>query len=195
VRALVLLLFIMLSYEQHQLLFRLGEYSSETSSLQYSGLNPDWVHRPPYSEPLAARQPLNPPAKPYKPFSAAAATTRLSNLDNQVLVDDNAPPRLHPARNNSNGFQLPPPKQYLPENSDGSDISDSPPPTDTNIPKIWVDRPTIEVKNRDDEELSDEEAAAVAERHFTLSSPMKQNPSSDVSFLPSLIEISDDYDI
>lgn len=141
-----LLLFIMLSYEQHQLLFRLGEYSSEMSSLQYSGLNPDWVRRPPYSEP-SARQALNPPAKPYKPFSATA-TTRLSELDNQVLVDDNAPPRLHSARNHSNGsFQPPPPKQNLPDTSDDLDISDSPPPTDANIPKIWVDRPTLEVKN------------------------------------------------
>jgi hypothetical protein len=53
----------MLSFEEHQILFHLGEYSSETSSLQYGGLNPDWA-RPPYSEPLA-RQPLNPPANPF----------------------------------------------------------------------------------------------------------------------------------
>ena len=186
----------MLSFEEHQILFHLGEYSSETSSLQYGGLNPDWA-RPPYSEPLA-RRPLNPPANPFKPLSAAP-TTRPSDLDSQALVYDNAPPRLHPVKYNSHGFQPPsprPPKQNLPETSDDSDVSDSLPPSEANtIPETQVGPPTIEVKDRDDEDLSDEEAAAIAERHFTLSSPMKQIPSSDVSCLPSLIEISDDYDI
>jgi hypothetical protein len=186
----------MLSFEEHQILFHLGEYSSETSSLQYGGLNPDWA-QPPYSEPLA-RRPLNPPANPFKPLSAAP-TTRPSDLDSQALVYDNAPPRLHPVKYNSHGFQPPsprPPKQNLPETSDDSDISDSLPPSEANtIPETQVGPPTIEVKDRDDEDLSDEEAAAIAERHFTLSSPMKQIPSSDVSCLPSLIEISDDYDI
>jgi hypothetical protein len=108
---------------------------------------------------------LNPPAKSFKP---TAATIRPSDLDNQVLVDDNTPPRLHPAKNTSHGFR-PPSKQ--------------------------VDLPTIEVTYRDDEESSDKEAAAGAERDFTLSSPMKQNLNSDVSWLPSLIEISDNFDI
>src|SRR5882757_1132592 len=86
----------MLSYKEYQILFHLGEYSSETSSLQYSGLNPNWVHpQPPYSEHLARW--LNPLAKPIKPF-LAVATTRPSNLDNEVLLDDNVPTRLHLAK-------------------------------------------------------------------------------------------------
>lgn len=190
----------MLSYEEHQTLFRLGEYSPVTSSSQYGGLNPDWIRpqrpQPPYSEPLA-RQPLNPPAKSFKPLSATA-TTRPSDLDNKVLVDDNTPPRLRPARNYSHNFQTPskqPPKRNAPETFNASDLSDSSTSDDANFLITQVDPPTIEVKDRDDDELSDGEAGAAAERNFTLSSPMKQNLGSDVSYFPSLIEISDDFDI
>lgn len=110
-------------------------------------------------------------------------------------MDDNTLPRLHPAKKNPHRFQPPskqPPKQSSPETFD---LSDSPSPADNNIPKIQVDPPAIEVWNRDDEEHSDEEAAAGAERHFMLSSPMKQNPDSDVGCLSSLVEISDDFNI
>ena len=183
----------MLSYEEHQILFHLGEYSSETSSLQYSGLNPNWVHpQPPYSEPLTRR--LNPSAKPIKPFSAVA-TTRPSNLDDEVLLDDNVLTHLHPAKKNSHGFQSPskqPPKPNLFKTSDNSDVSDSPPPVDASTPKI---QPTIEVANRYDEELSNEKVVAGAECHFTLSSPMKQDLDSDVNWLPSLIENTKDFHI
>ena len=48
------------------------------------------------------------------------------------------------------------------------------------IPKFQVDPPTIEVKNRDNEELLDEEVAAGAECHFALSSPIKVNPVSSL---------------
>ena len=186
----------MLSYEEHQTLFRLGEYSPVTSSSQYGGLNPDWIRRqqsqPPYSEPLA-RQPLNPPAKSFKPLPAVA-TTRPSDLDNEVLIDNNTLPRLRPARNYPHSFQTPskqPPKWNAPETFNASDLSDSPTPDDANFPQ--VDPSSIEVKDRDDDELSDEEAGAAAERNFMLSSPMKQNLGSDISYLPSLIGISDDF--
>jgi hypothetical protein len=134
-----------------------------------------------------------------KPFSAAA-TTRPSDLDNEVLVDDNSPPHLRPAKNYPYNFQTPSKQQpnwnapETPETPNALDCSDSPMPADANIPMIRVDSPSVEVKDRYDE-FSDEEAAAVAERDFALSSPMKPNRSSDVSYLPSLIEISDDFDI
>src|SRR5882757_8290663 len=135
----------MLSYKEHQILFHLGEYSFETSLLQYSGLNPNWVHpQPPYLEPLARW--LNPLAKPIKPFSAVA-TTRPSNLDDEVLLDDNMLTCLHLAKKNSHSFQPPskqPPKPNLFKTSDNSDVSDSPPPVDASTPKI---QPTIEVTN------------------------------------------------
>jgi hypothetical protein len=140
---------------------------------------------------------LNPPANPFKPLSAAA-TIRPSDLHNDVLVDDNAPPRLNPAKNKSRGFQSTlnqPLKRNLSETSKGSDdsdVSDSPPPSDANT---HSNLSTIEVKDRDDEDSSDEEAATVAERHFTLSSPTRQTQNSDVICLSPLIEISDDFDI
>ena len=111
----------------------------------------------------------------------AVATTRPSNLNNEVLLDDNVLTRLHLAKKNSHGFQPPlkqPPKPNLFKTSDNSDVSDSPPSVDTSTPKI---QPTIEVANQYDEELSDEKVAAVAEHHFTLSSPMKQDLDSDVN--------------
>ena len=102
-------------------------------------------------------------------------------------MDDNAPSHLHPAKFNSHGFQPPsqrPPKQDPPKTSDDSDTSDSLPPSDANtVPEIQVNLPTIEVKNRDDEDSSDEETAAAAERESTLSSPMKQDLNSDVIYL------------
>jgi hypothetical protein len=189
----------MLSYEEHQILFRLGKYSPETSSLRYSGLNPNWAlahpsPRPPYSE-SQARRPTNPPAIPFKPLPAAA-TTKPSDLDKEVLVDDNAPPHLIPTRNNSHGFQ-PPLKQNTPKSFNNLDPSYSPlagpPPTDADM----IDLPAVKATSQDDEESSDEneEAAAMAERDFALSSPMKQNLNTDVSRLPFLIEISDDFDV
>jgi hypothetical protein len=90
-------------------------------------------------------------------------TARPSNLNNDVLVDDNAPSLL-PAKKNSQVLQ--------------------PPPANANIPRTQVEPPTadpsIEVNYRDDGDFSDEEVAARAERDIALSSPRRQEPNSDV---------------
>lgn len=156
---------IMLSYDEFQNLYRLGEYSTKTSASQYSGLDLDWVLAQSQLLATAARQPLN------RPTNSSIA----SDLGNEVLLGDNAPPHLNPAKNN----KQPPSQRISPDNSDVGD------------PSLPADG--IRVSYREDEEFSDEEAVAKADCNFALSSPLRQNLDSDVNFLSHSVEISDNF--
>ena len=80
----------MLTDNEHQLPFLIGEYSSKPTSFGFSGLNSKWVSSwPPSSR--STHQPVKPPVK--------SAAVRPSDLNDEMIIIDNTSPSLK-AKNN-----------------------------------------------------------------------------------------------
>lgn len=166
----------MLNYEEHQFLLGLGEYSPLTTSFEFGGLNPTWAasrSRAPTStrsEPPAKG--LKPPVKSAKP--ASTSVVRPSDLDDEMVLDDNEPVTLK-AKNSNRTKNLPPPSKepsitYIDDESQ---------------PQITVESPTIVVRERDDEDNDmdmDTEAGAKAEREYALSPVKKENAEVSIFY-------------
>ena len=168
----------MLSYEEHQILFRLGEYSLVTTSFEYGGLKPDWA-APHSRAPTSTRSEpntknlLKPQAQLLKPTSTSAV--RPSDLDDEMIVDKNDAVVLK-AKNSTRSTKNPRPKKE----ASAAYVEDSEPPEDD---KIFED---IEEVDMDMEG----EAGVEAERELAIS-PVKKEISEVSPQFPSISVMAD----
>ena len=86
-----ILTYTMLTYNEHQLPFHIGEYSLKTTSFGFSGLNSKWVSSWPPSSSSTCQ--------PIKPLIKSAALRPL-DLNDEMIMIGNTPPSLK-AKNNS----------------------------------------------------------------------------------------------
>lgn len=156
-------LFLTSTMLEHQLPFLTGEYSLNTTSFGFSGINSKWVSSWPQSS-NSTHQPVKSPVK--------LAVVRPSALDDKMIMINNAPPSFK-AKNKSH-VVVPQPKSaptigYIED-----------PQIEIDAGPIGVPVPSIKVNERDDDD--DIFEMANAERDFALSSPVKWKASSvDVS--------------
>ena len=90
----------MLTYNEHQLPFLIGEYSSKTTSFGFSGLNLKWVSLQPLSS-SSTHQLVKPLVK--------SVAVRPSDLYDEMIMINNTPPSFK-AKNNSH-LAVPQPKK------------------------------------------------------------------------------------
>ena len=149
----------MLTYNEHQLPFLIGECSLNTTSFGFSGLNLKWVSLWPLSS-SSTCQPVKPPVK--------SVVVRPSDLDDEMITINNIPLSFK-AKNNSH-LIVPQPKKV----PTISYIEDSEIEIDAGPINIPV--PSIQVNERYDEEEGDEGIfkMANAKHDFVLSSPVKR---------------------
>ena len=169
----------MLTFDESQIIYFVSGYSSITTSFQYAGLDPDWVHsRPPTSaRSKPADKSTQPTVKYPKPHSTAIPI-RPSDLDDEMLVDD----RPTPLNNKSSSctktvhINLPLPTSADREESSNSDVEiieriGSVPRADEENMSEPVDVPMINIEERSDDE---EDIYSHDEWNFALSSPVKK---------------------
>ena len=163
----------MLNYEEHQILFKLGDYSVITSSVEYGGLNPMWASS---CQPTPAHSELNtlkPPVKSAKPASTTAVI-RPCDLDDEMILDDNKSVAL---KAKSNGRIKDSKDSQLRKGASATIIEDSEPETNNPQDATPFYNPFDEQENED----VDMEDGVDAEREYALSPVKKEVNDAEVS--------------
>ena len=96
---------MMLTFDESEIIYGLGIYSSVTTSLKYSGLNETWIQsKGPYSTHSKPSMRSH-PVKSVK-LTSTALPTRPSDLDDAMVLEDKRAPLL--LAKNANRGQKPP---------------------------------------------------------------------------------------